>query len=82
MRVVDARPRSAVTMIKNTHEILDGFFLDKDGALWFKDKHGAVLIDARGNKNKMLRVNVSDATATWSNPQSVHGVIRIERNAA
>ena len=78
MRIVDAR-RTEVTKMR-TADIPNGFFVDINGALWFKDSEGAVLINARGAVGKLSRISVS-GPCTWTNPQPVHGTIRIERNA-
>lgn len=86
MKVEDARHLHMPIKVKST-DIPNGFFLSSNGALWFKDAEGIVLIDARGNRRLMQRVPLGHSaygtggSTTWIDPQPVHGVIRIERNA-
>jgi hypothetical protein len=77
VKTIDRR-RSAKPAVVRTRDIPDGFFLDKEGALWFKDRVGAVLIDARGAEDKQERVCIS--IGTWTAPQPVSGTIHIERD--
>lgn len=79
MRVEDVRLAFKSVFVKSA-DIPNGFFLSRDGALWFKAPRTIVLIDARGSRLCVSEIPV-DGAGTWENPQSVHGVIRIERNA-
>ena len=77
IKITDKRPRNGVQNLR-TEELPNGFFVDKDGALWFKDSKGAVLINARGTRHKLERVPVHEGT--WTNPQPVYGHITIRGN--